>query len=212
MPRGEYFRIEPRDRRPLTPSDEVVLHARIAAGDVSARNELIERALPFLVLRVARWKRFVPVDDAVSLVVVEIISNLHKWDPGRGRFLTWAPLMVRTAICRHIEVESRRGRPSDPGRAAFFELLRDRREPDPAAEADRRDLASKVHRTLRRLGPDRPESKAFVAKYTGDATLRAIGDELGVSRQRAAQLAERAEKRFREEWDRRSSPTAKGVA
>lgn len=93
----------------------------------------------------------------------------------------------------------------EAGTPVLDENLADPQSPNPAFRAERGDLLSQLLEALERL----PERQAYAVQryHLEDATLDAIGSELGVSRERARQLRSAGENRLREDlgvlqlWD-----------
>jgi RNA polymerase sigma factor for flagellar operon FliA len=76
--------------------------------------------------------------------------------------------------------------------------LRDRNAPCPAESAANGDAARSVRAALARLSPN--QALALRRYYLEDATLDAIAEELGVSRERARQVREAGEKKLRADF------------
>lgn len=98
---------------PASEEAEAELATRIRAGDASARNELVNRNMRFLVMSA---KRFMytgrPLDVLVSAGTLGIIRAAEKFDPQKGRFTTVAAWWIRQSIQRALEVDSLMKTPS----------------------------------------------------------------------------------------------------
>lgn len=96
-------RLEPRletqrDEPSSTEAERLALRAK--AGDVQAREQLIERLLP-LVDSLARAYRTEGLDhgDLVQEGIVGLLRALRRYDPGRGTpFPAWASWWIRHAL------------------------------------------------------------------------------------------------------------------
>ena len=86
----------------LTPDEEHDLLIRAQAGDIVARNELIERNIPFLLFVATRRHRAcrhrVDRDDLAHAGCIGFIRAIEKFKIGRGRLITYAQHWVRSAI------------------------------------------------------------------------------------------------------------------
>jgi RNA polymerase primary sigma factor len=100
-------RIRGKRYEPLTIDQENALAARIRDGDLSARNELVDHNMRFLVLMA---KRFTytgrPMDVLISAGTTGLITAAQKFDPTRGRFTTCASQWIRQSIQRSLLTDS----------------------------------------------------------------------------------------------------------
>lgn len=79
------------------------LLARARGGDVSARNEIVERTMPFILMYARRnsayrgcgWK--LSEDDLVQAGALGMMHAIKKYDPAKakGRFITYSALWLR---------------------------------------------------------------------------------------------------------------------
>jgi RNA polymerase primary sigma factor len=96
-------------RRPvLTAAEEVRLARRIERGDLTAKDEMIERNIR-LVFALARpfAGRGVSYDDLVQEGIVGLIRAVEKFDYGRGlKFSTYAVWWIRRSL--HVAVDGAR--------------------------------------------------------------------------------------------------------
>jgi len=133
-----------RSRRLLTAADEAGLASRIALGDRTARDELIERNLPLVHWLAGRHRgRGVPFEDLVQEGTVGLARAVDGFDHRRGlKFSTYAVWWIRRAL---------------------LDALDDRAIRIPAAA--RRQMAA-IRRAEDELGPGRATAGA-IAQRTG---------------------------------------------
>ncbi|WP_309684542.1 sigma-70 family RNA polymerase sigma factor [Armatimonas sp.] len=94
----------PRSSRLLTAPEEVSLAHRVARGDQSAKDILIESNLR-LVISVARRYSVpgVALADLIQEGTIGLIRAVEKYDPDRGfRFSTYATWWIRRSIARAV--------------------------------------------------------------------------------------------------------------
>jgi RNA polymerase primary sigma factor len=94
-------------RGPLTAAEEVRLAKRIERGDMSAKDEMVERNLP-LVISVAKpyRGRGVPFDDLVQEGTLGLIRAVEKFDHSRGfKFSTYAVWWIRRSLMTALGAE-----------------------------------------------------------------------------------------------------------
>ena len=94
------------DHRLLSAAEETALALRIQAGDMAARNELIECNLKLVMSRVTWYARrsHVEVDELFQEGCLGLLRAAEKYDPTRGtRFSTFAVWWINQAIGRYLE-------------------------------------------------------------------------------------------------------------
>jgi RNA polymerase primary sigma factor len=99
----QYLR-EIRRHRLLTPAEEVALAKRIEAGDVAAKNRMVESNLRLVVATArARAYRGVPVLDMIQEGTLGLLRAVEGFDWRRGtKFSTYAVWWIRQAIDRAV--------------------------------------------------------------------------------------------------------------
>jgi RNA polymerase primary sigma factor len=95
--------------RLLTAREEVILAARARAGDVAARQAMMEANIR-LVMSIARRYtcKSLTFDDLVQEGILGLLEAINKFDGALGnRFSTYATYWIRQAIVRAIEKQDR---------------------------------------------------------------------------------------------------------
>src|SRR4051812_4263807 len=95
--------------RLLTAREEVILAARARAGDVAARQAMMEANIR-LVMSIARRYtcKSLTFDDLVQEGIIGLLEAINKFDGNLGnRFSTYATYWIRQAIVRAIEKQDR---------------------------------------------------------------------------------------------------------
>jgi RNA polymerase primary sigma factor len=182
----------------LTADEERELAARIGAGDADARRVLIERNMR-LVWKVA--SRYTPrgplFDDLVGEGYIGLIRAAEAFDPDRGRFSTVATEVVRRHILDFL-FPPRRKRVATVSDADGVLAVDPHSSETPVDDDD--ELAELRRRIAHRLTDK--ERSLLVARYgldgTDGATLDDAGARLGVTRQRAKQIEQKAFDKLRD--------------
>lgn len=93
----------------LTPEEEVILTRAVQAGDLRARDRLIESNMR-LVINIAKTyrNRSIPLDDLIQEGAIGLMQAAERFDPDKGfRFSTYATHWIRQAIGRAIDNKSK---------------------------------------------------------------------------------------------------------
>lgn len=100
---AQYLREIGRSRL-LTPAEEVQLAKRIEAGDVEAKNRMVESNLRLVVSVARRYaNRGVPLLDLIQEGTLGLVSAAERFDWRRGtRFSTYAMWWIRQSIDRAV--------------------------------------------------------------------------------------------------------------
>jgi RNA polymerase sigma-B factor len=98
-----WFEID-ASRVPGSAEAEEVLFARLAAGDIEARDELASRYKGFARSLARRFQHAgVPRDDLVQVASMGLVKALERFDPRRGvKFTTFAGRTIRGELKRHL--------------------------------------------------------------------------------------------------------------
>ncbi len=93
----------------LSREQEVDLARRIAAGDETAKQRLIESNLRLVVQVARRYRnRGLPLSDLIEEGNIGLIRAVEKFDPSRGtRFSTYGTWWIRQAIARALANQAR---------------------------------------------------------------------------------------------------------
>ena len=92
-------------RRQLTREDEYELSRRVKKGDESARQELAQANLPFVVAVARKFgNRGARLDDLVQEGNVGLMKAIEHFDPKKNvRFATYAVWWIRAYITRYLK-------------------------------------------------------------------------------------------------------------
>ena len=186
--------------------------ARPAAADLDAIERLLAEAGVIkdrvvcanlrLVVSLAR-RRVGPARNLFELVSdgnLTLLRAVEKFDVGRGfRFSTYASWAILRDFARTIPREAIRRSRFRTGRGEMFADVGDHRGDAIEAEGDRQRLQAAVLGLLGRLG-DR-ERRILVHRYgldgAGELTLKQLGQELEITKERVRQIESRAHDKLR---------------
>ncbi len=93
----------------LKPEEEVALTRAVQAGDVQAKQRLIESNMR-LVINIAKTyrNRAIPLEDLIQEGAIGLMQAAERFDPDKGfRFSTYATHWIRQAIGRAIDNKSK---------------------------------------------------------------------------------------------------------
>ena len=200
----------------LTAAQERECYVLAKAGDVAARNRMIESCAALVVAIARRYEgRGVPLDELVQVGNFAMFRVAKYFNPDRGRLTTIATVMVRQAI----KTEIKRGRFSirlpNPDRklkekthAAMLRLaakLRNAVQPEPSLDEHglspagneidplerliAAEEARKIKRQLRKLDPRYRE--VLLRRCAGES-LVILASSLGITKERVRQIERRA--------------------
>lgn len=208
-----YLRDIGRERL-LTRQEEAELARRAREGDEVARRRLVSANLRFVVSVAKRYRgRGLSLADLVNEGNLGLLRAAERFDESRNvRFVSYAVWWVRQAILQAIARDaaprSEAGplerlsldEPLGPGAGATLEdVVPDERTVPPERRIRRAALRHAVDASLTEL----PEREQLVLRlYYGldgesPLTLAEVGGRLGVSRERARQIKDRALARLR---------------
>lgn len=176
----------------------------LMAQSHEAWNELVQANLR-LVVSIAR--RFVDVshtfDDLVSDGQVALMNAIEKFDYSRGfRFSTYATHAIQRTFYRRIKKKQRESGRVSQASADLMEELPDLSD---SAEEEHADL-SQIRNLYSLISSELDEREQLILKARfglGDEsesnTLRAIGQRLGISKERVRQIQIRAIEKLQEQ-------------
>lgn len=216
---GAYFEAA-RELPPLSREEERDLATRARDGEAAARDELVRRHLPLVVMFARKQARgTLPLEELVQEGNLGVLRAIDKYDPKVGtRFSTYALWWVRAFVWRYLKQARSSVRPR-AGTVAIADLSLDREIGDegdvtwldkledegPSAteryvgaeqDARLRGELEKVRGRIGELGWDIIHSRL---KQDPPDTLERIGKRWGLSRERVRQV-EVATKRFLREY------------
>jgi RNA polymerase sigma factor (sigma-70 family) len=154
--------------------------------------------------RFARSKaRDVPADELIGEALLGLTYAAAMYDEGRAvPFPAYAGMVIRHRLVHWVRVW-RRGRrlrlhrpgPDENGEDEVWDAEDRHPRPDPAAGATARELCERIRQVL-------PAHLWTIlhAHYAEGHTLEAIGQRLGISRQRVRQLLDKAARQVREQF------------
>ncbi|MDD6877327.1 MAG: RNA polymerase sporulation sigma factor SigK [Clostridiaceae bacterium] len=95
--------------RPLTPEEERDCLRRLAAGDVDARNELIEHNLRLVAHIIKKYySTGVDTDDLISIGTIGLIKAISSFSPERGtRLATYTARCIENEILMFFRAQKR---------------------------------------------------------------------------------------------------------
>ena len=96
--------------RPLTPEQEKVLLARMAAGDAAARDDLITHNLRLVVYLAKKYESSgVPAEDMISIGTIGLIKAVNTFTPERSiKLATYASRCIGNEILMYLRKSSNR--------------------------------------------------------------------------------------------------------
>jgi len=97
------------DSKPLSREREVELAARIQAGDIRSRDELVQANLWFVISVAAKYQnRGIPMDDLISAGNLGLITAAERFDGTKGyKFISYAVWWIRQSILQTIAEHAR---------------------------------------------------------------------------------------------------------
>ena len=95
---------------PLTPEQEKVLLARMAAGDAAARDDLITHNLRLVVYLAKKYENSgVPAEDMISIGTIGLIKAVNTFTPERSiKLATYASRCIGNEILMYLRKSSNR--------------------------------------------------------------------------------------------------------
>ncbi|GIW94017.1 MAG: DNA-directed RNA polymerase sigma-70 factor [Pirellulaceae bacterium] len=170
---------------------------------VRVKNQIVQANLR-LVVSIAK-RHVTPTDDFFSLVSdgnMSLIRAVEKFDFSRGnKFSTYASWAIMKNYARTIPEEFRYRDRFRSGQDEFFLGQKDERTDQYEQEAEQRLREQQIRRILSCL--DEREQKIIVSRFGLDhsqqpLTLKQVGEEMGVTKERVRQIEARALRKLRE--------------
>jgi RNA polymerase sigma factor (sigma-70 family) len=173
---------------------EATLIEQAQAGCAASLNELMqrhERLVHFVVQR--QWLFTLPYEEAVQAGRRGLWRAILGYDPGRGSaFATYAYVAIMKYVWAAVKSEQQRLRREVP--LASLVVYFYQPAADPAGLRDQQEIRRSLRALVKRL-PKR--LRLVIRAYYGlqgasPQTLQAIGDQLGLTRERVRQLRDEA--------------------
>lgn len=157
-----------RQLPPLSREQERALAVRARAGEAAARDELVRRHLPLVVVFARKQARgTLPLDELVQEGNLGLLRAIEKYDPAVGtRFSTYALWWIRAFVWRYLKQARSAVRPKS-GLAAVADLSLD----TPVNEE-----ADATY--LERIEDDRPSADSLYLEAENDEQLRVALDRI----------------------------------
>lgn len=198
-----------RGTRPLTADEERELARRAHRGDAAARDQLVRRNLPLVLMFARKQARGgLRLEELVQEGNLGLLRAVEKFDPEAGtRFSTYAVWWIRAYVWRYLKAARSAVRPrsgsvavadvsldlplGDDGDATPLERIEDDgpapddRYAAAEREAQLRGALNRVRSRLGELGWDIVHSRL---KQDPPETLEQIGRRWGISRERVRQV------------------------
>lgn len=191
--------------RPLKTEEERQYLERYAAGDLEARNKLVEHNLRLVAHIVKKYyTQTGSQDDLISIGTIGLIKGVTTFKPDKKvRLATYASRCIENEILMHFRAQRKlQGEVSlsdslegdgDGGSLSLMDVLSV--DDDMLEELDNRDTCIQVRRCVERCLTDR-ERDIVVRRYGLDGrppmTQREIAAERGISRSYVSRIEKRA--------------------
>ena len=194
------------DEQPLSREEEQRLADMAAEGDPVAREKLIRSITPWAIKLAQRYAADgLDDDDRVQAAMLGVLQAVDKFDPARGcRFTTYAYYRIRREVINAgyamdiIHIPKAGSYPEDARRAHYIKggdavnQIRDVERPCEEVVADAEEAQVRGDEAMELVSNSRARD-IFTMRGEG-MTLAAIGDVLGICRERVRQIAEEAKR------------------
>ena len=188
---------------------EKALAVRSQAGDIQARNRLIA-------IQVARQYQGMglELEDLIGFANVGLFEAAERFDANRGvKFITFAVWYIRAELqkalndlSRTVRIPSHRTATEEYGTKSISAPVGDSENAETYADRflasepvqsnrDRADMMFDIDRTLAQLKPRQEEAlrRNYGLGFEYAQTMEQIGEEMGITNERARQLVRQAE-------------------
>ena len=197
---------------PLTPEQEKVLLARMAAGDAAARDDLITHNLRLVVYLAKKYESSgVPAEDMISIGTIGLIKAVNTFTPERSiKLATYASRCIENEILMHLRKTS-----SQKTELSLDEPLNTDWDGNELLLSDvlgtendlvMRPIEADVDRQLLRQALDRlePRERHIISLRFGldgarEQTQKEVADRLGISQSYISRLEKRIIARLKKE-------------
>lgn len=197
--------------KPLSAARERECLKRIAEGDQSARDELIEHNLRLVVHIIKKYYSNVQdQDDLISIGTIGLIKAVSTFNCDKGtRFATYASRCIENEILMNFRSKKKTAQDvylfdpidtdKDGNALTLLDIMADEKSMVEEIEAKLR--AQKLRKLVAEL-PDEREKEIIVLRYglSGEEPLtqRIVAQKLGISRSYVSRIEKKALERLRE--------------
>jgi RNA polymerase sigma factor (sigma-70 family) len=169
----------------LTPEEEIQLFERYWAGDISARNALVEAYRPMVLHRAPKYMPWLAVEDAVQEGFVALMIAIDRCDPRIGRLGTRADHFLMDARGKTARRHRKRVNEANDIPAGA--------QDDGWLETEERVELDGLRRAFDRLAAMLPErDRTVLTMRRAGKSLEECSRAVGVSRERTRQIEARA--------------------
>ena len=200
--------------RPLTAREEQEYIARSAAGDLEARNVLIERNLR-LVAHIMKkyYTQTADQEDLISIGTIGLIKGIESFDPSKGaRLATYAARCVENEILMHFRSRKKAAQDvslsdyidtgTDGAALALMDVVSD--EEDLLEQVSNRQELRRLCKAVDQVLTDQ-ERQVVVLRYGlgGGEPLRQreVAEHTGISRSYVSRIEKKALQKLRAELE-----------
>lgn len=194
---------------------EKALAVRSQDGDIEARNKLIESNLRFAIQVARQYQGMgLELEDLIGFANVGLFEAAERFDANRGvKFITFAVWYIRAELqkalndlSRTVRIPSHRTATEAYGTKSISAPVGDSENSETYADRflasepvqsnrDRADMMFDIDRTLAQLKPRQEEAlrRNYGLGFEYAQTMEQIGEEMGITNERARQLVRQAE-------------------
>lgn len=202
-----YFK-EISKTKPLSKKEELKLWLKYKEdNDIEARNKLVEANLKFVASVANSYRgRGLSYEDLINEGNMGLIKALEKFEGTRGfKLISYSVWWIRQTIEEAIEKRNNMSMdelPTDYEEQGDDEIreIHDDVQPSVEIESDEESIDKKhiIATLIEELSEREREVVTKYYGYYGDSkTLEAIGEDLGITKERVRQVLEKAKKKMR---------------
>ena len=151
---------------PPTGLQWIRLAARVKAGDMTARDEIVNRNMRYMVTVARKYiKTGRPFDDLIQAGAEGLMVAAMKYDPAKGRFTTIAAFWIRQRIQRSVRADSSMPIPSYlPGQEAKLKRMAEVAD----TPEEKEHLTNRAADAAKRLESRRRDTVSLDASRSGE--------------------------------------------
>ena len=201
--------------KPLSEEEERFYLKKSQAGDLQARNILIERNLR-LVAHIMKkyYAQTSDQEDLISIGTIGLIKGIMTFDPDKGaRLATYAARCVENEILMHFRAQKKSAQDvslsdyietgTDGAALSLMDVVSD--DSDMTEQVISREMAGQLRKAVERCLTEQ-ESQVICLRYglSGNPPLRQreVAKITGISRSYVSRIEKRALQKLREELER----------